>query len=881
MVRLRKLVLAITVATAMSSGMAHALGLGEVSLQSALNQPLSADIELRDIGDLQPSEILAALASPDEFSKVGVERDFFLTDLRFTPIIKPNGKSVIHVSSTKPVREPYLDFLVEVTWPGGRLLREYTLLLDPPLYSPQAAAAAPQLPVAATGAPPARGADPAFAAAPAALPQSAAAPGPSAAASGTAPEYRTSANDTLWGIAERHRVAGSVDQAMLAIQDLNPHAFFDGNINRLKAGEVLRMPTEQQILRRSRPQAVAEVAAQNAAWRAAREGGSAARQLDAAVRTAPDETPAAAPAGDNLRLVSPGSGSSASSSEAGADGAAGVKALSDKLAVTQESLDASRRESDELRSRVSDLQAQLDKLQRLIQLKDDQLAKLQAQLGTQGAPAEGSAAPSPAAGQPTAGGTPNALATPAAAPSGDTALPVAAGQPAPAAPVAAAKPEPAKPAATPGRPAAVPEAESGPLDAMLGMPLLLGAIGSGVLLLLLIALMVSSRRRAARDAELQEAPEGEPEGLPDDAAPGGEFEGAAATPPLDERVAAQASDALGQADMYIAYGRFNQAAERLLAAIDEEPQRTDLRLKLMEVYAELGDREGFVRQEQELREMGAAAAEVEQLKRRYPGMAAASLAAVAGQAPQHRQQDDDFSLDELPFEEPAPSAERSRANEFDLDFEGLLDDLDDQHSQRSSLDEAAHAADLELSGLDDEPGRRVARVGLPQAGESADELAADLADFDLELDRPLPAEQAAAADAGAFPAAEREAPTPASDAPARSAPAADVELPGKPQPPQPGVAEDFAAQLQRASAQAQEGAPSAGAEAPLAGDAQPREEDFDFLSGTDETATKLDLAHAYLDMGDRDGARDILDEVLAEGDDAQRREARELLAKLG
>ncbi len=135
------------------------IGTGEITLKSALNQPLDAEIELLEVRDLGSGEVIPSLASPEEFSKAGVDRLYYLTDLKFTPVVKPNGKSVIRVTSSKPVQEPYLNFLVQVLWPNGRLLREYTVLLDPPLYSPQAAASAPQAPVSApraTGAPRAR-----------------------------------------------------------------------------------------------------------------------------------------------------------------------------------------------------------------------------------------------------------------------------------------------------------------------------------------------------------------------------------------------------------------------------------------------------------------------------------------------------------------------------------------------------------------------------------------------------------------------------------------------------------------------------------------------------------------------------------------------------
>lgn len=275
----RKLVLAVAAASAlMSSNMVQALGVGEINLRSALNQPLDAEIELLQVRDLSSQEILPALASPDEFGRAGIERDFFLTDLVFTPMVRPDGRAVIRVTSNRPVKEPFLNFLMEVRWPSGRVLREFTVLLDPPLYTPTAVTAAPA---------PAR---PAAAAAPAQRPVPTVAPGrprdsqrqPSAAPSTVqqparqaAPqatqqasgEWRTSRTDTLWEIALRSRPSGaSVHQTMLAIQELNPNAFIDNNINRLKADQTLTLPDAEQALRLGQADAMAQVAAQNSAW---------------------------------------------------------------------------------------------------------------------------------------------------------------------------------------------------------------------------------------------------------------------------------------------------------------------------------------------------------------------------------------------------------------------------------------------------------------------------------------------------------------------------------------------------------------------------------------------------------------------------------------
>lgn len=938
MVRVRKLVLAIAAASALSSGMAHALGLGEVTLQSALNQPLVAEIELLEVRDLASSELLPNLASPEEFTRAGVDRQYFLTDLTFTPVLKPNGKSVIRVTSSKPVREPYLNFLVEVLWPNGRLLREYTLLLDPPLYSPQtAAAAAPQLPVAAPAprplaAPIQRSAPPAsapVARAPVAAPS---------ALQGS--EYKTTANDTLWEIAQRVRGGGSVHQTMLAIQDLNPDAFIGGNINRLKKGQVLRLPEEQQIKSRAQTEAVAQVAEQNAAWREGRSVAASARQLDATRRSVAGAAPAEAKTQDSLKLLSADSGKAASGSDAGA---ADSKALSDKLAVTQEGLDSTRRENEELKGRMSDLQGQLEKLQRLIQLKDDQLAKLQADLAAQGqapaleAPAL-AAVPAAAPVAPAAAEAPDfnyseEPAAPAAEPQPPVAQPAVAVEPA-AAPVAEAPPAPVVKAAAPVAPAKPVEQppQLSALDDLLANPMLLGIAAGGASLLLLIGLMMLSRRNALKEAELQESLAAESSGndfdsdmeLPADSFPDDLLDSVDSAEPGDERVIAQTNDALGEADIYIAYGRFNQAAELLQNAINDEPQRSDLRLKLMEVYAELGDRDGFALQESELREIGGAAAEVDQLKGKYPAIAAiagAGAGAGAGVAASALADDDfsSFSLDDLSLDEPdQPAAAAGDLDDaFDLSLDDLESDLEadlerELHAPGTDAlltdwDSLSLASDLDLTAPAESQADKDddLEFDLSLDDESADtlELEGELADFSLELDaesKPAVAE----AEDDEFLLSLDDEPT--------AEPAADelaglsLDLPSESEgddfdldddfdlslsadaPVQPS-SDSFAAQLDEVTAELDQFSESLDQPADLTQPAPVAalqgmdldgDDDFDFLSGTDETATKLDLARAYIDMGDTEGARDILDEVIAEGNDDQQQEARELVTNL-
>ncbi|MCO2349765.1 peptigoglycan-binding protein LysM, partial [Pseudomonas aeruginosa] len=201
----------------------------------------------------------------------------------------------------------------------------------------------------------------------------------------------------------------------------------------------------------------------------------------------------------------------------------------------------------------------------------------------------------------------------------------------PPAPAAEKPPAPAVPAPAPVQAAEQPAPSF--LDELLANPLWLAVIGGSALLALLVLLMILSRRNAQKEKEEAQAFAADAGEEQEDALDLGKdgFDDltldepepqVAAVAPQVEKTTAQTSDALGEADIYIAYGRFNQAAELLQNAIYDEPQRTDLRLKLMEVYAEMGDREGFARQENELREIGGAQPQVEQLKSRYPAMVA-------------------------------------------------------------------------------------------------------------------------------------------------------------------------------------------------------------------------------------------------------------------
>jgi len=885
MLRIRKLVLAMAAASALSSGMANALGLGELTLKSAQNQPLDAEIELLDVRDLTAAEVAPSLAPPEEFSKAGVAYPSYLNDLTFTPVINPNGRSVLRVTSSQPLPAPVVKFLVQVMWPQGRLLRDYNVLLDQAKAQGEASSAANIAP----------------------------------AVSG-ASRYTTKRRDTLWQIAARNSQGGSVQQTMLAIQALNPDAFIGNNINQLKTGQVLRLPDQQQIQNIPQGEAVREVAEQYAAWREGRRLGPRARQLDATRRGAADAAPARIAQGDNLRLVSPDT-----------KGAAGdAKALSDKLAMAQESLDTSRRDNEELKSRMSDLQSQLDKLQRLIQLKNDQLARLQAQN--------------------VAGQTPPAAALP--------------GEPAPAQPSVNAQLAPSEPVVEPA-PAAVDTApvvketpEQGVLDELLGNPLLLGLLaGSAFLVLLLLLLLLARKRKAQQEAEkhlrMARALAEEGERGPDLSMPPGSFDdldvsapsvtlapamvaASAAAAVAAEKPAAPAPEAapvvapqaevdplaglLAEVDRSLAQGRLNHAADLLEPAVATQPERSDLRLKLMEVYARQGDQNAFAGEERQLASTEQNSAAVDSLKERFPAMvvvAAAGLGAAALAAEMDEQYvqellQEDAVADVEPDAEPVTSSQAEPEPELDAIIEapsideGDLDSafdlsLDDDLPEDTALELAMPEEPVVAEVVPDSVEPAVPQTDADEDFEALLEQAQvqaepqgldDLADFDLDVGEaqspaPAPVEaEEAPVDVAAELAAFDEIP--------EFDPISELELPedfdlSLSLDDESPAAKSFASELEDVNAEL--GKLSQSLESPslephftaedAALDPEPLDDlDFDFFSGADEVATKLDLARAYIDMGDHQGARDILDEVVKDGDDGQRQEAEEMLSRL-
>jgi len=889
-----------------------ALGLGELEVESALNERFAGTIELLDAAGFQDTEIVVSLASREDFERVGVERFFYLTNLDFEVDLSGSIPQV-NVSSTQPVAEPYLNFIVEVLWPRGRLLKEFTVLLDPPTFSaaPAPVVASPEQPVAQRTAPAPAPSRPA----PAVQADSGTQVGLAPQRSAPAQPRRlpgdgvmTTRDDTLWKIAQRtlpsERV--TVNQQMLALQRKNPQAFMRNNINLLKAGYMLDVPTEGEALSLTAQQATAEVAGQTRDWRDGVTSpqiadtspvlDEAAPELSAqvdATEAAPAPAPRTVDSQGEVRIVA-NTGELASGTARGDD----------------PSVNQLIEEKDTLARQVDELTYQLDREKeiaanevtvkdRQLEVKDAEIAQLQEQMAQmrtalQDAQANQNQNQSPS---PTAAETPWWMS---------------------------------------------------PM-------VLLGVIG--VLVLVLVVALVALRRSRVGEEDYADAADYEAEethresyvGAAEDTAADVETgAGAADEEPfigdIEEDVEEQTFDAefedevieddsltdfadaqteqgeageqaaagqgetgdvIGEAEIYIAYGRYGEAANLLSGALANEPDRWDVRLKMLEVCVESHDQEAFSTHAQYLldhcddEEVLLACRDLEaQFDSSHVDLSDLDAEAEAPAEDDDLQtaaaetadalEDDADTLD-LDLDNLEDSAEAADAGD-DLDFELEFDAEDEDIAEATDAADADElVAQLDEETLDDSVTDALGGdLGIdfdPERDVAEQQDTAELEDLDtLESD-----ELVSAAD-DSLQEVTDEAPEDAAEE------LADIEFNMSDDQADEIAAEDLDELLSELDVE--EGATAlAGSDDP--GESAPAEpaieaaadddsadagvgDDFDFdASGDDDiNATKLDLAEAYVDMGDSDGAQDILSEVLEEGTPEQQQKAQEMLNRL-
>ena len=709
---LRKLVLACGFASFVLSNYASALGLGEVKLKSTLNQPLSAEVQLLDTKGLSPEQIIVSLGTVNDFERNGLDFVHFYTEFQFEVALDNPGGPVVRITSRNPVREPYLNFLIEAKWTSGRLLREYTVLMDLPTFDDKAPAAvqAAQTAPSTSSSTNRKSTATAQPSAPSnALPEEK--PPIIAEQDQTAKKSKTAAGtygpvggkDTLWDIAlaVRPDSNASVHQTMLALQRLNPDAFIHGNINLLKKGQVLRVPESSEISSISQSEAVRQFNTQTAEW----SGGAGANAglgapLDASRRSTGTQTKSEAVAG-RVKLEAPSSKDKSGSGQGSGANKGSGKALESELATTLEELEKSKSEKTELSSRVRDLEDQVKTMQRLVDVSNEKLRALQLNSTKQPEKgAEKSTAPAivpvPVPSTPEAASAPVETKTPAEIAATASSAQATSSVAAVVAPSSTAAAVPKK-TVPPKVVTSAPQQKS-IVDQLFDNILW---VGLGLLALLIAAFVVITRRRKAEAEEALArensdalfAPEPNFDAFNQTHAEESEADAVAEEPDLfeeDSTAVAETGDVVGEADIYIAYGKFDQAEEMLLNGLAKDPQSTEIRLKLLEVYSQTENLSAFDKHYSAILPLatGFALARASELRSNIPGageFVAEDTAATENDSLDLNEElgfNEEFALDD--DLETLPSVETAHTADDDLSFDLDLDDDIDLNSSATN-----------------------------------------------------------------------------------------------------------------------------------------------------------------------------------------------------
>ena len=950
---------------------AYSAGLGKLTVTSSLGQPLRAEIEVIADPKEDTGAITARMAAAEAFKDARIERAPALSNIRFSIEKRASGEIYLKVTSAKPVDEPFLDMLIELNWASGRLLREYTVLLDPPGFAepqPVAPVAVPSVPKQAATpvakeeavlpkqAPaakaPAVEAKPAKAEAkPAPAPERVVAkPEPEQAKPKPAAAQPEAGEDTYGPVRKGDTLTGiaadmldtslkpegiSLEQMLVGLFERNRSAFVGNNMNRLKTGQILHIPDTEKLVSIDRKEASRQIKLQAADWNAYRQklaatvaeaapAKGAAAQMAAGKITPKVEEKAAAKqetAKDVLKL-SKGEAAGGGKAEAGAAG----KGLQDRIRSLEEEATAREKTVREANDRIAALEKNIKEMQQLLEIKNKSLAELQSQAAAK--PQAPAAVPPPA---------------PVQAPVAEVKPPEVKPQPEP-------KPVPPAPLKKP-KPSVIappPVPEAAWYDDLLSNPLALGGGAAAVLLGGLVWLMAVGKRRRKSLTTFE-----------DSIMTGGDLKantvfGEASGGVIDTgdtsfltdfsqaglgTIDTNDVDPIAEAEVYMAYGRDAQAEEILKEAMHKDPDRHEIQVKLLEIYA---SRKNVIAFETLASELYAAVGgkasplweKVAEMGRQldpnnplYSGggpaaafaeTPAAGKAAAAGVVSAAAV---GAALFEEPEEAPAPAAVAEpeeipeevapEAMEFDLELPPM--EAETEHVPQEAAKEEALEFDLDLA---------VSPTAAPEVPAEPTTVAEEVFDSDMGLTLDLdtiipqavekqlmqeravsePQPEASELDQElAFDLVGEQDSKPAGAVTAEVEQASALELPAEPElEPEPEIVFeapqesplDFDFGLNEEEIPVVVAAPKDAVpqmdfsglsldldEAPVAVE-EPIEAGEPVDDQWHQVSTKLDLAKAYIDMGDKEGAREILQEVLQEGDQQQQDDAKALVSSL-
>ncbi|MCW8957086.1 MAG: LysM peptidoglycan-binding domain-containing protein [Gammaproteobacteria bacterium] len=1022
---------------ALMPGRGYPLGLGEIDLKSALNQELDAEVQVLSAEPADAEQLIIKLASREAFARAGIDRPFLLTQLKFKIIVK-NDKPYVKIYTQNPIKEPFLSFLLDVDWPEGHLLREYTLLLDPPVFSgmtspsrtedsgrpfidpadqtqnqyqsgsqsrtmdgrpAQYDAPSPRATdrYVESGSRPATSDRPMMAGS-----TSQVIPQPAVIKSETSQrrvtyqpmpqytqasgDYRVQSKDTLWSIANRFRANSgvSVEQMMLALVRENPEAFIKENINGVKRGYILRMPNREQMTRIDRQQALAQVKQHTALWREYRQALTGSRPASAleSQQTASADSMKADATDGKLSIVSASDDVGSETASAGQEPNAELRRLRSQLAMAREALESERLEKEGIRARLADLEQRVESV---LQMDDSELAKLQQDLKGAREQAD-SPAPvidtmeqplleepvmeEPVVEEMTEQPTPTELSEQemAAMPEDSAAEdePIFVDETTPADEVAAppvVAPAPVTPSAE--APAFVQSQPKTYIESLLDDPKMLATAGGLLSVIALLIAMIMRRRRVNKE-ETEWVDLGDDTGNMDNFDAEAEFGSSAVdenefmddinattemkTADLDKTqvdasVAEKAGtdlsdtvmgladdqldtdedkdDVISEADVYLAYGIYQQAEDLLKDAIAKNPDRDDYRLKLLETHYAAKNSDEFVALAEEVQKrkgsdksywdrVVAMGSELSPSSALFSGAGAAVVATedLLPKKPESAdldlgdEDDLELGLDDL-LDEDASDQDKTMImsqplgldDELDLDNElDLGDDLDSFTDDATSATEDVAAADdmeFDLGDFDAELDMGASEEPASATASSADDsmdlddsfsLDFDAADLGFDEDEASAESSASTDDTSAMDldsdldlAMDFDTDTSGSSADEddMGLELDDFSLDLDSEPEAVADEDEGGLELDMGSSEELDASLSLDTGATDTGD-----DDFDISElseDIDEVSTKLELARAYIDMGDKEGAKSILEEVKQEGNGDQQSRAEELL----
>jgi pilus assembly protein FimV len=877
----------LTKALAVVSLLAPAAGLplsiGDIELHSTLNQTLNAEIRLQVAPGENPADVSIRLAPPEKFDQAGIPWSYFLSRIKFEPVIQADGSVIIKVTSKETLTEPFLNFLLEVSWPQGSQFREFTLLIDPPTAYNQ-----PAVPIVESSG---------YRAEPMAELDRAVRKSRSTArraksgeaASGITPQTPTSGeygptreSETLWGIATRLGSERGVPakQMLTALYRANPGAFNRNDMDALKVGVTLRIPETEAILKPSQMQAQA-------------------RGEEKAVRKEP------ASSTKPLELVAPSETKVGEKAVVGGKpGEAGGQAAAGESGKAAEGKDL------ELQARIDKLEQELGMMQQLLALKDQQLATLQA---AGKAPAEGQPIPTPVLEQPSAP------------------------------PVQQPTPQPAVTEAPQVQPTVVPVPKSVPtvqpspvvegedIFSSESYYVTMGGLGAGILGVLGWLLWRRRRIDEQTNTESMFASASEirmPDSESSLSVPAMELGSSSAydvgtvgessfisdfTPSDFDAFDTEQSevDPLSEADVYLAYGRYQQAEELIRHALSAEPDRDDFKLKLLEIFYAGENKERFAAYAQELAEDGKQGDRAFWSKVTDMAKEIVSDLPLFGGTPTSVPKApvaEDVVVDHgLIVEETAAEldiAEFGEAHDFDefslsvpvSDDSTALDELNAEFadlkldfSQAAERDD--HSLDFDLGSSDDRLAKRIEeKISSSEDIESIDFDLGSLSFGDVDTEKTVTDDRHDTLETFDFNFDVEEPKPPVADVKPETVLDLDLDQPSNLETYDFSNFEVAEPEIAAPSKESGTALAETGEfdfnfdfDTPVV-ESQTEGDEFDLsvadLTDMDEFETKIDLAKAYMDMGDADAARSIAEEVLSKGSKEQKVAAQALLDEL-